>query len=60
MQKVEDDRYILKATDAPTAIIDDKVFAVLLDVPPAEEWLITAVPQSGEDAYMYVKKTLNV
>lgn len=41
--------YILKASGASTAVIDEKVFAPLLSEPLGEKWLITPVPASGKD-----------
>jgi len=41
--------YILKASGSPTAVINGKVYAALLPEPPAEKWVITPVPASGED-----------
>jgi hypothetical protein len=40
--------YLLIASDARTGVIDDKIFALLLDNPPPEQWVITPVVGSNE------------
>ncbi|KAF9523925.1 hypothetical protein CPB83DRAFT_774718 [Crepidotus variabilis] len=39
---------------APTAVIDGKLFSILLEVPPGEKWTVEAVPQSGPNRYIVV------
>ncbi|KAH7884342.1 proteinase inhibitor [Phlebopus sp. FC_14] len=36
-----DDRYKLIVKGYPTAPLDDKLFAILSEEPPAEEWIVT-------------------
>ncbi|KAF9522981.1 hypothetical protein CPB83DRAFT_863648 [Crepidotus variabilis] len=38
-----------------TAEIDRNLFAVLLPEPPAEDWKIQAIPQSGKNRYIITK-----
>lgn len=40
--------YILKAIGAPTAVLDGKVYAFLVEEQPPEKWVITPVPASNE------------
>ncbi|CAL1706523.1 unnamed protein product [Somion occarium] len=51
VEKASGDKYILKAFGSPTAAIDKKLFAILNDLYPAQEWVVTRIPQAGEDAY---------
>ncbi|CAL1706507.1 unnamed protein product [Somion occarium] len=55
VEKVSGDKYILKAFGSPTAAIDEKLFAILNDLYPAQEWVVTRIPQAGEDAYTVLK-----
>ncbi|THG95043.1 hypothetical protein EW026_g6533 [Hermanssonia centrifuga] len=52
VQLLDNGKYILKIGGAATAEFEDKVFAVLLDVPIPTEWTITHVPQHGPNVYM--------
>ncbi|KAI0796121.1 hypothetical protein C8Q75DRAFT_362301 [Abortiporus biennis] len=50
----KDGGYILKIGGNHTAVIDDKVFAILLEGdagPPAVEWVIVRRPEQGPDVY---------
>ncbi|KAI0088753.1 hypothetical protein BDY19DRAFT_144265 [Irpex rosettiformis] len=44
--------FTLKVAGAPTAEVDDKLFAILLDSPPPTEWRLTPVERNGPDAYI--------
>lgn len=46
--------YYIKAKDAATGKINDAVYAILLEEPEAEDWVITPQPQHGASVYMYV------
>jgi len=50
-----DKGYTVRALGAPTGAIDGQLFAVLLDFPPAEDWIITPQPQHGENTYTIEK-----
>ena len=52
IEKVSDDRYLLRSIGSPTAVIDGKVFAILMCVPPAQEWKLQSIPQHGENQYL--------
>ncbi|KAF3927911.1 hypothetical protein ABW20_dc0106811 [Dactylellina cionopaga] len=43
--------YDMRARGSHTAIIDNKLYAVLLEQPVAEEWVITPRPQHGQNIY---------
>ncbi|KAK7692431.1 hypothetical protein QCA50_004056 [Cerrena zonata] len=51
VEQLDNGRYILKAGGRPTADIDHKLWAVLLDEPPATEWIITPVSRVANNAY---------
>ncbi|KAJ3996771.1 hypothetical protein F5050DRAFT_1570840, partial [Lentinula boryana] len=45
--------YIIRSNGSPTAVIDQGVFVILMDL-EATNWVVEAVPQHGENSYMYV------
>ncbi|KAI0766314.1 proteinase inhibitor [Irpex lacteus] len=45
------DKLVLKAGGAPTAGIDDKVYAILLDTPEATEWTLSRADNHKDNAY---------
>ncbi|KAF9523926.1 hypothetical protein CPB83DRAFT_862140 [Crepidotus variabilis] len=47
--------YKILAGGNPTAEFDRSLWAILLDRPPAEEWKIQAIPQSGPNRYIITK-----
>ncbi|KAG8882895.1 hypothetical protein FRB98_003391 [Tulasnella sp. 332] len=49
------DGYVIKAQDAPFAVINDKVFSILRETPRPEAWLITPQPQHGLNVYIVEK-----
>ncbi|KAI0768857.1 hypothetical protein BC629DRAFT_1292440 [Irpex lacteus] len=44
--------FTLKANGAPTAAIDHKLFAILLDTPEPTKWKLIRAERHGEDAYI--------
>ncbi|KAJ4473845.1 serine protease inhibitor [Lentinula aciculospora] len=46
------DEYILNNRGAPTAHIEDNVFALLIHQESATKWIIEAVPRHGKNAYI--------
>ncbi|WP_448268506.1 I66 family serine proteinase inhibitor [Nostoc sp. DSM 114159] len=46
---ISNGNYILNTGGANTSAIESKVYAVLLEEPPVEKWLITSIPASGDD-----------
>ncbi|THU82753.1 serine protease inhibitor [Dendrothele bispora CBS 962.96] len=52
IEKLDHNSYTLKIRDAPTANIDNLVFALLINKGEAEKWRIEAVPQHGENRYI--------
>ncbi|KAJ3996768.1 hypothetical protein F5050DRAFT_1757164 [Lentinula boryana] len=52
-----DDGYILHNRGAPTAHIDNNVFALLIEQGLATKWTIEAVSQHGKDGYMYAPRS---
>ncbi|PSR87359.1 hypothetical protein PHLCEN_2v5176 [Hermanssonia centrifuga] len=59
VQLLDNGKYILRIGGAATAEFEDKVFAVLLDVPIPTEWTITHVPQHGPNIYIIEKGDLS-
>ncbi|KAF5344739.1 hypothetical protein D9758_015294 [Tetrapyrgos nigripes] len=53
------DRYILLNKSAHTTNVGDLVMAVLLQVPPPEEWVIEPAPQSGPNRYRILNSDKN-
>lgn len=51
IEKLPKGGYRLKVGGSPTARIERNLYAVLLDQPPAEEWVITPRPQAGANAF---------
>ncbi|KAL3425428.1 hypothetical protein PVAG01_02219 [Phlyctema vagabunda] len=51
VREVDSGKFILSNAGAPTCVLDNKLFAVLLSQPPPEKWVITSRPQAGRDAY---------
>ncbi|KAF9524449.1 hypothetical protein CPB83DRAFT_838895 [Crepidotus variabilis] len=45
----------ISARGSFTAAIDNKLFAILENAPPAENWIINKVPQAGENKYIISK-----
>ncbi|KAF8645996.1 hypothetical protein AX16_007422 [Volvariella volvacea WC 439] len=52
IEKVGSDSYIIKARGAPTANVENLVFALLIEEGKAEKWKIEAVPQHGPNRYI--------
>lgn len=42
----------MKIGDAPTAVINNDLFAILLNEPPSENWLIEQLPQYGGNQFL--------
>jgi len=53
--KQDNGSYILRAAGAPTAAINDKLFAILLDQPEPTQWKIVPSERDGKGAYIVTK-----
>ncbi|KAF8882960.1 hypothetical protein BD779DRAFT_1626449 [Infundibulicybe gibba] len=55
VEKLPNGRYRLRAGGAPTGVKDNLVFALLIDIFPAEEWVITHRENHGPNVYTIEK-----
>ncbi|KAF3171781.1 hypothetical protein TWF225_010463 [Orbilia oligospora] len=51
VEKTGDRTYRMKAQDAYTGVIDDKLYAFLLPEPAPVDWVIKAHPEHGDNVY---------
>ncbi|KAJ4473842.1 serine protease inhibitor [Lentinula aciculospora] len=49
---LHDNEYIIISNGSPTAHIENHIFALLIDRGAATKWLVQAVPQHGENAFI--------
>ncbi|ESK81380.1 hypothetical protein Moror_3720 [Moniliophthora roreri MCA 2997] len=52
VEKVDDNLYIIKIDDHPTAKIDDKVFAITVDRGKFDKWHIIDDERGGKNSYV--------
>ncbi|KFY05101.1 hypothetical protein O988_00256 [Pseudogymnoascus sp. VKM F-3808] len=50
-QALPNGRFILNVRGDPTGVVDDLLYAFLVDQGRTEEWVITRVPEGGPDIY---------
>ncbi|KAK6511782.1 hypothetical protein TWF481_000687 [Arthrobotrys musiformis] len=51
VEETGDGKYRMKAQDAYTGAIDDKLYAFLLPEPAPVDWVVKAHPEHGENVY---------